>query len=67
LSNSPIDFGSWNLQNGNTLNIKSNNTITVFKIIKLDNFYFLISDEQKGKFINDFFKTKEMFKNAKPL
>lgn len=67
MSNSIADFGSWDLQTGNTLIIKSNNIATIFNIIKLDNFYFLVSGQQKEKFVNDFYETKKVFKNAKPL
>lgn len=67
VSRSQIDSGFWQLKDGNKLLLTSVNTTISYYFFKVDNFYFIVPEHQKQKFIKDYHATEVELKNAKPF
>ena len=65
ISHSNVDSGQWQLKDANKLLLTSGNISKTYIFFKIDNYYFIVPEHQRQKFINDYQTLKKQLKNEK--
>lgn len=63
---SVVDSGQWSIQKGTVVTLISDKK-TFYKVVNINNFYFIISEAENQKFKKDLLAAKEKLKRAKPV